>query len=96
VEKEGAEGQLSRAASPYWWTKKGLRGNSLEQLHCTCGKRRGGGAIILSSFTVLVAKEGVEGQFSRAASLYWWKKKGGGVILQSSFTILMEREGVEG
>jgi hypothetical protein len=46
VEKEGSEGQFSRAASPYWWIKKWLMGNSLQQLHRTGGKRRGGGAIL--------------------------------------------------
>ncbi len=81
------EGQASRAASLYWWKKKGRRGkspeqlhgsggkkglrsNSLEQLHYSGGKRRSGGIILLSSFTVLVAKEGMKGQFSRAASIF--------------------------
>jgi hypothetical protein len=41
VEKEGVEGQFSRAASPYWWKKKVMKGNSLEQLHRTGGRRRG-------------------------------------------------------
>jgi hypothetical protein len=70
------EAQFSRAASPYWWKKKGRRDNSLEQVHRTGGKRRGEGTILWSSFIVLVVKEGVEGQFSRVTSLYWWYKKG--------------------